>query len=161
MFITQFNYVKKHELMTLKVDEKIQKRKKFNFNKTKLLYEVVDDEPFKLGEFIQSFKASCNLKMLIDKFDRVQDFEATFGCKPGFYDENNKTILTDEHLPVSVADAYQKMQNVDKAFANIPKELRGDKSVADFINSFSVNQLDEYIKNTVAKLTAKKDKEVK
>lgn len=159
-FRNQFNYEKNYKLITPKIDEKIIQRKKFQFNKTKLKYEVVDAEKFNLAEFIQSFKASCNLKMLIDKYNHVQDFALAFGVPAGKLDTTTNVVKTDDDLPNNIAEAFEMTQRVDAAFNKMDPALKnGASTVYEFLTSLNNDTIKNYIDAKLSTLI--KPKEVK
>lgn len=159
-FRNQFNYEKNYKLITPKVDEKVIQRKKFQFNKTKLKYEVVDGEKFNLADFIQSFKASCNLKMLIDKYNNVQDFALAFGVPAGKLDTTTNVVKHDDDLPNNIAEAFEMKQRVDAAFNNMdPKLKNGASTVYEFLSSLNNDVIKNYIDSKVSALA--KNMEVK
>lgn len=160
VFRSQYNYEKNYKLITPKVDEKVIQRKKFQFNKTKLKYEVVDGEKFNLADFIQSFKASCNLKMLIDKYNNVQDFALAFGVPAGKLDTTSNVVKNDDDLPNNIAEAFEMTQRVDAAFNNMDPALKnGASTVYEFLSSLNNDTIKNYIDAKISAVV--KTKEVK
>lgn len=115
---------------------------------------LVKDKDVDIQEYINSFANEVGPKAVIKKM--MLGVDVNLNQKPSL--NNGDAIFPAGQMPESYGDAMQRMDQADKLWDSVPKDLKDGKSIEDFLKNITEDDITKYFDaKKKALLDAKKE----